>query len=59
MVDLHYYVQDFRLATLIRLLVKTINPIFSKSEVIAKFQKAQDFFSEAEDKKGALLYKIR
>jgi len=28
-------------------------------EVIAKFQKAQDFFSEAEDKKEALLCKIR
>jgi DNA-binding response OmpR family regulator len=28
-------------------------------EVIAKFQKAQDFFSEAEDKKEVLVCKIR
>jgi len=33
------------------------NPLIN--EVIAKFQKAQDFFSEAEDKKEALLCKIR
>jgi len=31
---------------------------YFKREVIAKFQKAQDFFSEAEDKKEALLCKI-
>jgi len=32
-----------------------LNPI----EVIAKFQKAQDFLSEAEDKNEVLLCKIR
>jgi hypothetical protein len=41
----------------IRLLITEIKT--NPDEVIAKFQKAQDFFSEAEDKKEVLVCKIR
>ena len=53
-------------ANLLIVIVRTVRSIDHQKwenififEVIAKFQKAQDFFSEAEDKKEALLCQIR